>query len=271
MQSIYRNNSTNLFEKLARDTWERIRLGESYNCSQGEETLTDINLLDILLLSSPRDIRVKKATKALEARCGIDWEWWIGSNRQPGFRGWWRYAVQAKKINKSRSYSKLRHKVGNQDQFELLEAYAEANHCIPLYCFYNFTEKDTQRYWHCCQTYNQTQMGCTIAPLDAVRPLFKKYASKKFSKLHRDERVLPWRCLTCCPKLLPQGGSHPLFNPDFFNYDIEPNDLPDFLLNDDPDNNEILEFPINFYNRDIVEVYPKRIVIIEVPDVGIRG
>ena len=82
-----------LLESLAKQTWDRIKDGYELEISQGEETITDLNLLEIKR-SGIRSFQVVKLTKAEEAIKGIDWEWWIGSESQ----GWLRYAIQAKKI-----------------------------------------------------------------------------------------------------------------------------------------------------------------------------
>ena len=89
--------ATKILETLAKATWERIFFGEVLDCSQGEETITDINLLDIKRAATSggyTGMHILKTNKADEAKFGIDWEWWIGSH----LGGWWRYAVQAKKL-----------------------------------------------------------------------------------------------------------------------------------------------------------------------------
>lgn len=147
MVSHKHHSAQQLFEELATATWDRIRYGVELECSQGEETITDINLLDMKRAALP-NLYLWKANKAAEAETGLDWEWWVGSNG----RRWWRYAVQAKKLSKTGSYDSLRHKVRGRQQFDLLTEYAKANRgCIPLYCFYNYVPsivypRDCMRY-----------------------------------------------------------------------------------------------------------------------------
>jgi hypothetical protein len=94
-----------LLEVLASKTWDRIKYSVIYHVSQGEETITDINLLEIAM-SAVREIRVWKCSKKQEAIAGIDWEWLVGSDKI----GWLRYAMQAKKLNpKSKRYDNLGH------------------------------------------------------------------------------------------------------------------------------------------------------------------
>lgn len=252
-----------LFEELASATWDRIQVGEELQCSQGEETITDLNLLE-LKRADLRNLHIRKVTKAEESKSGIDWEWWIGSNS----RGWWRYAVQAKKLNQDRRYSALRHKIGHHYQIDILEEFARLNRCIPLYCFYNFTEEDTRSYWHCSLPYEPTQFGCTIAPLDVVRNVFARNKPKSFGAVHGHAAVFPWRCLVKCPELLPtpQSGGHFLATGAFSQITPYPV-LPPFLRNQQ---REVLvrELPNDYYNPNIIvnnsQVYPRRIVVVDV-------
>jgi hypothetical protein len=255
--------ATRLLERLARATWERIKIGEQLDCSQGEETITDINLLDMKRAGYP-GMRIIKTNKPQESQWGIDWEWWIGSDRGALSNGWWRFAIQAKKIDRQGRYNSLRHKIGRRFQFELLKQYAHKNQCIPLYCLYNFVPRDIHTFWHCCTTpYDQPQMGCTVAPIAAIAEVFRKGASKKFEAVHKHPTVLPWRCLVGCYGLLPQRGyaGHPLASKPFTDVAVYDN-LPDFLQDTVAGSSDIL-FPAKFYNKKLA-IYPKRIIVIDV-------
>jgi len=50
----------NLFEELATGTWERIMFSILFSCSQGENTITDLNLLELCRFNAP-GIRIYKA------------------------------------------------------------------------------------------------------------------------------------------------------------------------------------------------------------------
>ena len=259
-----------VLESLARATWERIRFGEQLGCPQGEETITDVNLLD-LKRAGPHAVHVFKVNKAEEARYGIDWEWWVGTDHDAYFGGWWRYAVQAKKLDRSGRYSALRHKVGGRYQFDLLAQYALKNRCIPLYCFYNFLAGDTEGYWHCCELPHEAhQMGCTVAPLDAVGPVFSKGASKRFEAVHRDARALPWRCLVRCVHLLPVPGrtGHPLAGgtfAEFAAYDRLP-----FRVWDTEEGGAVSRLPADYYDESL-GAYPRRIMVVDISPAGTLG
>ena len=128
-----------LFELLAFGTRNRLRLGSVHNVRQGEETITDINLLE-MAQANFTNLRLWKCPKDQEPLIGIDWEWLIRVGSNP----WRRYAVQAKRLNaKSTAYENLNHQVGSktdpknprQKQIDILKRYAGAKRAMPLYCF----------------------------------------------------------------------------------------------------------------------------------------
>jgi hypothetical protein len=167
--------------------------------SQGEETITDLNLLEIKR-SGVKSIQIVKSTKAEEAIKGIDWEWWIGSNT----RGWLRYAMQAKKIQvASQRYDSLGHKVNGILQINLLETYARTVTAIPLYCLYNYPKNPiSSQHWHCNFPYDEKQMGCTVTPLSIIRQAMNTKGCRNFNFIHTQNETIPWRCLLNCPRIM---------------------------------------------------------------------
>jgi hypothetical protein len=197
-----------LFERLSADTWKTLQKSIASRISQGEETITDTNLL---ALSSLKGIRVWKCPKHLEKHTGVDWEWLIGSNRL----GWIRYAVQAKKLNLKRNhkYEHLNHHVKGMSQIRILELYARKVSAVPLYCFYNYTNLEKlSAYWQCTRPFTAEQMGCTVSDLATVKKALNKGSKKTFQNIHSSSESLPWRCLVTCPaiELSYQTGIHPL-------------------------------------------------------------
>jgi hypothetical protein len=91
----------NTFKRLAFDTWNLIAKSRRANNQAknrtspsgfkiGEETITDINMLE-LILSHPNQVITTTFNKKEEGKNGADWEWWfVQRNRWIGFR------VQAK-------------------------------------------------------------------------------------------------------------------------------------------------------------------------------
>lgn len=191
-------NSVKLFEKLASYTWQRILFSEEFKISQGEETITDLNLLEIAM-SQYSGVKVIKTAKYEEKNQGTDWEWWIGNSRI----GYLRYAVQAKKIDKKFiHYKSLGHKVESEQQIDILEKYARINRAIPLYCFYNYSDNtDLTPYWHCNLRLDDEQFGCTITPLKNVKQALQQRGKRTFAFLHSFVNTKPWRCLVRCPSL----------------------------------------------------------------------
>ena len=192
-------NSVKLFEKLASYTWQRILYSEEFKISQGEETITDLNLLEIAM-SQYSEVKVIKTAKYEEKNQGTDWEWWIGNSRI----GYLRYAVQAKKIDKKFiHYKSLGHKVESERQNVILERYALNNGAIPLYCFYNYSQNTNLKpYWHCNLPLDNEQFGCTITPLKNVKEALDQWGKRTFDHLHKFDSTKPWRCLVQCPSLL---------------------------------------------------------------------
>ena len=193
-----------LFECLAEKTWFRLQASLDLDISQGEETLTDTNLLEIKM-AALKSVVVRKCPKDKERLTGIDWEWWIGSAK----RGWRRYAVQAKKLNlKSLRYDQLGHCVDHTPQHRILEQYAINHHAIPIYCLYNYLRrpsKKAQNIWarHCCLSPVQiAQLGCTLTSLEHVQHALRTRGLRTFRFIHNKEgRTIPWRCLVKCPNL----------------------------------------------------------------------
>ncbi|HEU4326920.1 MAG TPA: hypothetical protein VFS21_27520 [Roseiflexaceae bacterium] len=207
--SSYKSAATQLLEFLASETWCRLFLGLEMNVSQGEETITDDNLLH-MVRSNVKGLRVWKCPKHLERLKGVDWEWFIGSDK----RGWWRYAVQAKKgnIKKGLRYDSLNHHieagargvVGGEPQIDVLERYASGIQAIPLYCFYNSVIKLSSG-WNCCRFRpDREQLGCTITPSWVVRKALSTWGGRDFKYIHKYGCSVPWRCLAACPNIIGQ-------------------------------------------------------------------
>ena len=202
--------SVDLFEKLASSTWQRIFHAKQHKVSQGEETITDLNLLEISMAKCPEVTIIKTDSKKIESCQGTDWEWWIGNSSI----GYLRYAVQAKKIDtKFINYKALGHKVDSERQINILERYARNNRAIPLYCFYNYSEHNNlSPYWHCNLPLDTTQLGCTVTPLKNVQQALQQRGKRTFDFLHNLYDTKPWRCLVYCPSLLQVYKSRTAIN-----------------------------------------------------------
>ena len=127
--------------KLAGDTWENLREARKLSVRFGEETITDLLMLE---LRRTGFWTFKQTPLAKEPTKGTDFECWIG---RPGI-SWTGFAVQAKKLirhkdsSKIDSYDSLPHKVGKAKtpQVDILKGYAAQQKISPRYCLYNYSE-----------------------------------------------------------------------------------------------------------------------------------
>ena len=191
------------FEKLAITTWETIANAFSERISYGEDAITSVNLLTLKNESLSnlvlQDTRINESTK------GCDFEFWVGSNK----RGWYRYAIQAKKISVSNErYNSLLHEVAGVPQIDILEAYSKANKAIPLYCLFNYSEKVSSVKSGCPKFINIKELGCSITPSKTVRKALSTRGARTFQWFHDRKETLPWSCLVRCPKILKHWPSN---------------------------------------------------------------
>lgn len=182
-----------LLEGLAKDTWERLEDANRLAVRLGEETITDILMLDIKREGLPV-IKLCQHTKKREAISGADFEFLIGNNQG----GWIRYAIQSKKLyQRNEKYHSL---IGykNRTQTQSLKNYASKYGAKPRYCLYNFSANATAAsHWHCClYPYAKEQLGCTITETSVIENV-----PNHFGAIHSQAETKPWRCLAICPKI----------------------------------------------------------------------
>lgn len=184
-----------LLDRLSCDTHNRLQAAALFSCSQSEETITDIVLLDIA-----KDLRTavvaEKTNKRQESDSGVDWEWWI----KAGARPWLRMAIQAKKLSERGEYPRIHHANNNGLQIDMLARYARRNRVRAFYCFYNyFPEEPTRaRHWRCCDPSGGLDLlGCSITPIATVRRLTRGGRMLTFDAVHAARTTLPWGCVLC--------------------------------------------------------------------------
>lgn len=198
-----------ILERLASETWHRLVDAHRHGFSIGEETITDLNLLEIAKSGNPC-FRTRQVSKKMESKIGADWVWWIGNKRC----GWIQYAVQAKKLDPvSRSYRAFRKPKG---QLSALEGFCRRARAIPLYCLYNGDVSKPpmlSRHESRCEQY-----GCTIVNFERVKTVYTSRGTVRFADLHQGDNAHPWRCLISehCDWLTPSAGNsrHPLVSHD---------------------------------------------------------
>lgn len=182
------------FAFQATRTWDFLAEGARYKLLPGEETLTDINLLE-LKRRLPTFIYVEKFTRYREGRdTGADWEWWISSHDE-----WLGLRVQAKKLDPlTQRYELFRTDAEKAlAQSESLMAAAAAGseeRLYPVYCFYN-TNCPTPPDPPCSPRQPDGRVfGCTLVAAPVVRELLRAGKS-----LYTDFApfAIPWSCLFC--------------------------------------------------------------------------
>lgn len=125
-------------ERIAQDTWARLGLSRHFKTRLGEETLTDLLVLDLASRSPSRDLRAFPTSKIKEATQGTDLVVCVhrGGTKADV------YAIQAKKLYPSGRYDALNSRSGNTSQLQIdtLEKYAMAINAVPLYLLYNHVD-----------------------------------------------------------------------------------------------------------------------------------
>lgn len=210
-------------ERISSDTWNRLMQARALDVRLGEETLTDLLLLDLKPHESTYRIHVFQSTKQYEALYGTDLEILVRDRHGRTYR----YAIQAKKIDYGKSSQPKgpstatrplavpsipwgRYRQIDKRQLDRLELHARRVGAIPCYLLYNYASpspcsSSTGRYWHCCDcSYcgtgcDDSQFGCTLAPSWVIRNAINPpRGNRNFDYVHQHHVVLPWRCLFDC-------------------------------------------------------------------------
>ena len=189
-------------ERIAKDTWGRLKQSRELRTRLGEETLTDLLALDFTR-SMKGNARLFQRTKAQESVEGTDLVILIYAGASRAYR----FAVQAKKLYPSSRYEHLNARVKSSCAFQIdvLEEFSRSVRAIPLYLLYNRADREKiPPFWHCCQFLDERQMGCTLVPSWVIREAISKRGHRNFNSIHSSCAALPWRCLFNCP----EGRSH---------------------------------------------------------------
>ena len=163
----------------------------------GEETLTDLLLLEMLPFERANGFRIRSTTKSEEGKWGADLLLVI--RRRPGHIHL--FAIQAKKIDPGGVYKALNYQLrGGRRQIDVLEAFARLFRAQPFYLLYNHGNHSNPSYtWTCCKTEEVEQIGCTLVPSSRIREAIRHRGYRTFNAIHRDTHWRPWRCAFDCP------------------------------------------------------------------------
>lgn len=187
-------------EKIADDTWHKLEEARNLMVRLGEETLTDLLILDLKRHAAKHTFWVYQTTRKQEASSGTDLLVVVRAGTTGDAH---LYAIQAKKLYPDGQYTALRKE--NNVQLDALETYACSNDALPYYLFYNCSYGsivDPGKYWHCARNYDESQLGCTLVPSSIVRAAMgapRQFRPRSFEYLHEPRQALPMRCLFDCP------------------------------------------------------------------------
>ena len=182
-------------EQVARRTWTTIARAQSLRARFGEETLTDLLMLDMLPHQRAKGFWLMDTSKRVESVTGADLLLAVR-----GFFGWALYALQAKKLYPDDRYAGLNSGRRTREQLGKLNRFARQVHAFPLYLLYNHSDTASGQHWHCRRLFDTDQLGCTLVPSWYVKQLVELNGRrrKSFDLLNRCSDSMPWRCLFDC-------------------------------------------------------------------------
>ena len=181
--------------RVARRTWSTLRLAHQLRTRFGEETLTDLLVLDMLPHRHAKGFWLHQTTKHEEHRWGADLFVLI---RHPT-GSWSRLALQAKKLHPDDGYRMLNRVKESVNQLKKLEQFARQYHALPLYLLYNHSKTaERSEHWHCQQPFAKRQLGCTLVPSWHIQHMLCR-PPRDFHSAHNVRQSRPWRCAFDCP------------------------------------------------------------------------
>ena len=195
-------NLCKTFQSRAISTWNLLRKARVNTFQPGEETITDLNLLEIKR-KHPHEVILYKFTKPQESVTGADWEWWLTGPKKL----WLGLRIQAKVLRLETGefpYMYYRAKSSSKDQTDrLIESSVTGSPPrIPLYCLYANWDVQAitylRRHWR-CGTFRPSarNFGCSLVSAFLIKHL--KGVVKSQPKLHPMLfYMFPWQCLVCC-------------------------------------------------------------------------
>ena len=183
-------------ERVAQRTWSTLGRSQQLRVRFGEETLTDLLVLDMLPHQRTRGFWLSPTTKHTEHWSGADL---LVAVRYPTGR-WSRFAIQAKKLYPNDKYPMLNGGRKCASQLDKLERFAQQFHALPLYLLYNHSNTaQPSKHWHCSQPFDVGQLGCTLVPSWHIRRMICSPPPRDFDLAHSVSQSKPWRCAFDCP------------------------------------------------------------------------
>ena len=183
--------------RFAQRTWSTLGHASRLQAPFGEETLTELLVLDMLPHRRAKGFWLSSTTKRAEHRCGADLL--VAVRYQTG--RWSRFALQAKKLDPNHNrYPAFAYVTRSTEQLDKLERFARQLHALPLYLLYNHS--DTARcskHWHCLEPFDVGQLGCTLVPSWHIRRMLRRPPPPRdFDSANSVSQSRPWRCVFDC-------------------------------------------------------------------------
>lgn len=191
------------FRELSYQTWSLLSKARAVRSQIGEETLTDLNLLELKLHHSA-EVKTRTFTKPAEARSGADWEWWFTGQGQ-----WLGFRIQAKVLElDTDTFPHLHYRNSRDYQSNILitSSLSAEIPMIPMYCMYLQRSDIVQDHAEACGSFGTTPESYGISLLSAFEVLrFRPTVGLTgiWSSLR------PWHCLPCCSGFSSRGRSLP--------------------------------------------------------------
>ena len=226
-------------EHVAERTWSTLRRAKQLRARFGEETLTDLLVLDMLPYQHIKGFWLDPLTKHHEGRYGADLL--VAVRHQTGNGSL--LALQAKKLYPDDRYQMLNRVTESRDQLDKLEGFARQFRARPLYLLYNHSNTARSEHWNCCRrSFAKRQLGCTLVPSGHIRRmLLRPPPPRDFHSAHKVKQAKPWRCVFDCQSAekelrqmaLPTPphypGTSPADAPDYRSFELKEDAWPEWL------------------------------------------
>ena len=134
-------------ERVAERTWSTLGLAKQLKARFGEETLTDLLVLDMLLHRRAKGFWLLPTTKRAEASCGADL--FVAVRHQTG--RWSRFALQAKKLYPNDILDVERGAKVRQSIRQARAVRTAATRPAPLLALQPLATAQRSEHWHCPQ------------------------------------------------------------------------------------------------------------------------
>jgi hypothetical protein len=196
------------FRGRAFATWDLLARAAAVGSPMGEETITDLNLLE-LRSRHPQEVITRAFHKRAEAVEGADWEWWLtGPSGQ-----WLGLRVQAKVIDVgTASFPHLHYRRNPRSPYQceqlIRRALTASPRRVPIYCLYCAWPNGAVNVpWHCGSfPATDESYGCSIVSAAQVQALRRRRGGDTLSALAA--HTWPWHCLVCCTGYGPGDLPH---------------------------------------------------------------